>query len=80
VADAVDVMVSVADDRLANLDEVVAGLRRAGLNVGEVLEAAGTVTGTVDPDAIDALCAVPGVVDVERQRDYQIAPPDSDVQ
>lgn len=77
---AVDVVVSVADDQLASLSEVVAGLRRAGLEVGEVLDAAGLVTGTVDEDAIEALCAVPGVVDVERQGDYQIAPPDSDVQ
>jgi hypothetical protein len=76
----VTVVVSVADDRLDELAEVVAELRRAGLRVDEVLDTVGMVTGTVDEDAVSALGSVPGVIEVERQRAYQVAPPESDIQ
>ncbi len=62
------VVVSVADESLADLDVVVAGLREAGLVVDDVLEALGMVTGSVAPEAIRSLKAVPGVSDVEKQR------------
>jgi hypothetical protein len=74
------VIVSVADDRIADMSTVVAALRRAGLRVTEVLDAAGVVTGTVAGNAIAALSRVPGVVDVETQRDIRLPPPDSPVQ
>ncbi|GAB3443719.1 hypothetical protein [Actinophytocola sediminis] len=74
------VIVSVADDRLADLPTVVDALRRAGLTVTEVLDGAGVITGTVDQDAIAALSTVPGVADVEIQRDLRLPPPDSPVQ
>lgn len=76
----VSVVVSVADERLDELANVVAELRRAGLRVDEVLDAVGMVTGTIDEDAIRTLDSVPGVVEVERQRAYQVPPPESDVQ
>ncbi|MGH3758895.1 hypothetical protein [Actinophytocola sp.] len=76
----VPVIVSVADDQLADLPAVVDALRDAGLRLGEVLIAAGVVTGTVDSDRISSLSAVPGVVDVERERTVGLPPPDSPVQ
>ncbi|HEY7591983.1 MAG TPA: hypothetical protein VH969_02410 [Actinophytocola sp.] len=76
----VPVLVSVADDRLGDLSVVVDGLRDAGLRVGEVLAAAGVVTGTVDSDRISTLSTVPGVADVEPQQSFGLAPPDSPVQ
>jgi hypothetical protein len=74
------VIVSVADDRMADLPTVVEALRRAGLTVAEVLDGAGVITGTVAGNAIAALSTVPGVVDVETQRDVRLPPPDSSVQ
>jgi hypothetical protein len=74
------VVVSVTDDRVADLAGVVAALRTAGLRVGEVFESVGVVTGTVDGDALGALSAVPGVEGVERSRTYRVPPPDSSVQ
>lgn len=74
------VIVSVADDRMADLPTVVDALRRAGLTVAEVLDGAGVITGTVAGNAIAALSTVPGVVDVETQRDVTLPPPDSSVQ
>ena len=74
------VVISVADDQVDDLSTVVDALRAAGLRVGEVLDSAGIVTGTVDGEALASLSAVPGVVDVERSRVYQVPPPESPVQ
>jgi hypothetical protein len=74
------VVISVADDQVDDMSTVVDALRAAGLRVSEVLDSAGVVTGTVDGDALGSLSAVPGVVDVERSRVYEIPPPDSPVQ
>ncbi|WP_260190949.1 hypothetical protein [Actinophytocola gossypii] len=71
-------IVSVADDR--DLGEVAAALVRAGLAVTEVLAGAGVVTGTVDGAAVAALSTVPGVVDVEVEREVRLPPPDSPLQ
>jgi hypothetical protein len=76
----VPVIVSVADDRLADMSTVVDALRDAGMRVGEVLSAAGVVTGTVDSERIPSLSTVAGVADVESERTIQLPPPDSPVQ
>ncbi|WP_433270587.1 hypothetical protein ACQPZF_10195 [Actinosynnema sp. CS-041913] len=68
------VVVSVADESLSDLTAVVADLREAGLVVDDVLEALGMVTGSVAPEAIRSLKAVPGVADVERQRVVHLPP------
>ena len=74
------VVISVADDQVDDMSTVVDALRAAGLRVGEVLDSAGIVTGTVDGAALASLSAVPGVLDVERSRVYQVPPPESPVQ
>ncbi|MBB5958395.1 hypothetical protein FHS29_005003 [Saccharothrix tamanrassetensis] len=68
------VVVSVADESLADLPAVVAALREAGLVVDDVLEALGMVTGSVAREAIRSLRAVPGVSDVEKQRAVRFPP------
>ncbi len=65
---------------LARLDEVVAGLRAAGLRVDRVLTPVGVVTGAVDPARRATLSAVPGVVAVEDDHDVRLPPPGSGVQ
>jgi hypothetical protein len=62
------VVISVADANLRDMHTVVSALRAAGLVVDDVLETLGMVTGSVAPEAIVALRAVPGVAGVERQR------------
>lgn len=74
------VVISVADDQVDDMSTVVDALRAAGLRVGEVLDSSGIVTGTVDGEALASLSAVPGVLDVERSRVYQVPPPESPVQ
>jgi len=74
------VVISVADDQVDDMSGVLDALRTAGLRVHEVLDSAGVVTGTVDGAALASLSTVPGVVDVELSRVYEVPPPDSSVQ
>jgi hypothetical protein len=69
-------MVSIDDESMTDMPRLVEDLRRAGLMVDEVFEALGTVTGSIAPEALDTLMAVPGVTAAEWQRDdYRPADP-----
>lgn len=68
------VVVSVADDNLADLPTVVSALRDAGMVVEDVLETLGVVTGRVAPEVSDLLGAVPGVSRVEVDRTVRLPP------
>lgn len=68
------VIVSIADDELDRIGDVVATLRSAGMRVQDVQEVIGIVTGWVPDDALGLLKDVPGVVDVEFDRGYQLPP------
>jgi len=70
------ITVSVSEDA----DAVATQLRAAGMNVEQVLGAAGIITGSVAAAKRSALTALPGVASVESERTFQIAPPDADVQ
>lgn len=73
------VVVLVTEDHLDDLPTVLAGMQTAGLVVDDVQDHLGTVTGSIDVDAIGRLETVPGVAVVERQRRYRLPPPDADV-
>lgn len=75
-----NVVVSVADEHLNDLSTVLTAMQQAGLVVNDVQEALGTVTGSIDANAIGRLETVPGVAAVERERGFQLPPPDADVQ
>jgi hypothetical protein len=76
-----DVTVLVADDHLAAIDEVAAALQRAALRLGDVLPAAGAITGAVEDSALlPALAAVDGVAAVEPAQEIQLPPPDEPIQ
>lgn len=74
------VIVSVDADEPWVLSDIAAQLTEVGLEVDDVLEAISIITGTIDEEAVSSLETVPGVLDVETQRDYQLPPPPSDVQ
>lgn len=74
------VVVSVTDEYMDRFSEVLESLRAAGLAIDHVLDDLGTVTGSIDNDAVEGLAAVTGVASVERQRTHRIAPPESDLQ
>jgi hypothetical protein len=80
MAGKVRVTIAVADDHMDRVDSVVAGLRDAGVSVEQTLAAAGAIVGSVDETNVDALARVTGVAGVERERTYQLPPPDSPIQ
>jgi hypothetical protein len=74
------ITISLADDAIDRIDEVVAALEDGGMQVDQVLRPLGVITGSVDTQRVQALGAVAGVAAVEPQRTVQLPPPDSDVQ
>jgi hypothetical protein len=74
------VTISVADDAIDRIDEVVAALESGGLQVDQVLRPLGVITGSADTRHVEALGGVAGVASVEPQRTFRLPPPDSDVQ
>ena len=65
----------VTTDGIRPIDEIVPELARAGLHVEQVLDAIGSVTGTADASALDAVRAVRGVVDVSPDGAVDVGPP-----
>jgi hypothetical protein len=74
------ITVSVADDAIGRIDEVVTALENGGMHVDQVLRPIGVITGSVDTQHVRALGSVAGVAAVEPQRTVRLPPPDSDVQ
>jgi hypothetical protein len=67
----------VNNDNLHRLDDVVKG---AGMDVDQILKSSGVVTGVVDSRKLATLKKIKGVSSVEAEREFQIAPPGSDLQ
>ena len=76
----VNLTVSVADDHLKDFSDIVARCRKAGMTIEHEMKSIGTITGSIDESALEKLSRVKGVSQVEPERSFQIAPPDSDVQ
>lgn len=75
-----DVSVTVDDGHLAALDGVVQSLRARGMQVDQVLDGLGIITGSVPTGTLGALTGVAGVVSVDEQLTHRLAPPDAPVQ
>lgn len=74
------VIVTVAEDRMGDIETFAQELRGAGLRVNQVLAPLGMISGSIPSAQRPALEVLPGVVAIEEQAAHQIAPPDSDVQ
>ncbi len=74
------VVISVADGHLDRIDEVVARLREAGVQVEKVLRTVGVITGSVGETGVHSLGVLDGVGSVEQDRTVRLPPPDADVQ
>ena len=75
-----EITVTVAEDHLPALAGVVADLRARGMQVDQVLDELGIVTGAAPDSARAALSDVAGVTSVDAQLRHQLPPPDSPVQ
>lgn len=74
------VNVAVSSDYLSRFSDVVERCRVAGLEVEQVLPMIGVITGTVDAQKLAQIQKVEGVNAVEEQTEYQLPPPESDLQ
>ena len=72
----VGVTLLVEDASLDDLDGVLRRARKAGLRDGQVLAAAGVITGTAPADTIHELSLVRGIRAAEPERTFQLPPPD----
>jgi hypothetical protein len=72
--------VLIADEHRTHLRDVLHRLREAGFEVDQVMDTIGTVTGSIDASKVSALSGIDGVAAVERSYDYQLPPPDADIQ
>jgi len=76
----VSLLISVNDEHLDRFSEVVKGVEDLGLEVDQRMDEIGVLTGSIDSEKVEPLRRVEGVSHVEQSRQFQIAPPDSDVQ
>jgi hypothetical protein len=76
----VSVSLSVSDDRIDQFPDVVDRARAAGLDVWQELDLIGVVSGTIEEERLEELRRIPGVAAVEPEREFQIPPPDSEIQ
>ncbi len=74
------ITVSVDDDHVAQIDEVVCRLQAAGMQVEEVLRPVGVIIGSVDETHRTLLATVTGVAAVEPQQTFRLPPPDAGLQ
>jgi DNA anti-recombination protein RmuC len=72
--------VSVKDTHLGTVELVAQKLQAAGMNVAQVLHSIGIIGGSIDSNLMNTLSQIEGVKQVEQERTYQLAPPDSDIQ
>ena len=79
IASGVEVNVVVDPSADGGVDGIVRRLRRAGLSVGDVLEAVGIVNGHVSQLRLARLETVRGVVAVEPSRTLGVSPPDAEL-
>ncbi|MBD2564846.1 MULTISPECIES: ketohydroxyglutarate aldolase [Nostoc] len=76
----VNLSIAVDENHIEWILEVVQNLHSAGMNVEQVLDKLGIITGSIDSAKMEVLSRVEGVSHVELSREYKLAPPESDVQ
>ena len=75
------VVVSVDETPMEDFPSVLQAMIKAGLHVENEMAMVGTVSGSVDDKTtLSRLRGIKGVAHVEKCRQYQIAPPNTDVQ
>ena len=76
----VGLLVSVDDQHSDRMSEVAERLRAIGMHVENLMEMLGTITGYIEPEKVKLISRVKGVSHVETSRQFQLAPPDSEIQ
>jgi hypothetical protein len=74
------VSVSVDDAHLEAIGAVVDALRGQGMEVEQVMDQLGIISGVVPDAARDSLMAVEGVLSIDESQGFRLPPPDSSLQ
>ena len=74
------VSVSVDDEHLETMATVADALRGQGMQVEQVMDQLGIISGVVPDSARESVSGVEGVVSVDDSLEVQLPPPDSPVQ
>jgi hypothetical protein len=75
----VNISVTVDQEHLSMIGDIAEALRARGMQVTQVLRT-GFITGSVSEDCRPGLAAVSGVQAVDEQLQFQLPPPESQVQ
>jgi hypothetical protein len=75
VVNRVRIAIAVDDDALGRLEDVAKACRELGFLGDTMLSGVGVLTGTIEPDSLAALRAVPGVAAVELERQSRLVTP-----
>lgn len=75
----VRVSISVEEAYISRILEISQRLQSFGMDVEQTLPSIGVISGLIDSDQIDCL-KIEGVQQIEPEQNYQIAPPESDIQ
>lgn len=76
----VKLLISVDDDCLQRISEVIQNLKSAGFQVEQSMPQLGVISGWCEQANVEAISHVEGVANVETEQKYQIAPPESEIQ
>ena len=76
----VNLLITVDEKHSNRMSEVAERLQAAGMSVESLLEALGTITGSIEAEKVALVSRLEGVAHVETARTFQLAPPDSEIQ
>lgn len=74
------ITVTVAEPHRTEIAGVVERLRSAGMDIDQVLEALGMITGSIAAEKLSMVEALDGVASVDEQMGFQLPPPGDDIQ
>ncbi|MBD2206236.1 ketohydroxyglutarate aldolase [Calothrix sp. FACHB-1219] len=76
----VTLLISVDDQYKQQILEVVKSLQASGMKIEQIMEQIGVITGSIDSAQIEGISQVEGVAAVEVSQQYQLDPPESEIQ
>ena len=75
-----EVTVAVDENYKGRMPEVIQNLQSAGMKVERSMEQLGLIVGSIDAKKVEGLSQIEGVLHAEPAREYQLPPPESDIQ
>jgi hypothetical protein len=76
----VNLLISVNDKYREQILEVVKPLQASGMKIEQIMEQIGVITGSIDSAQVEGISQVEGVAAVEVSQQYQLDPPESEIQ